>query len=232
MNKNGYLDEIFVSYQGEGVYVGVKQIFVRFSLCNLKCSFCDTPAAKTIMPGFKLFGKKYINNPIKVSGVVRQLIKYKGKVHSVSLTGGEPLFQGAFATALASELKRKGFKVYLETNGTMFDELKGILPYIDIISMDIKLPSTSGQTEFWEAHKNFLKLAGKKVFVKIVVDEKTKKEEIYKALKIAGKTEVIIQPAFKANIKKMLKLLETSKIYEKYPDIRIIPQIHRFIGIA
>ena len=36
------IKEIFASIQGEGIFVGVKQIFVRFCRCNLACKYCDT----------------------------------------------------------------------------------------------------------------------------------------------------------------------------------------------
>ena len=37
------IKEIFASIQGEGPYVGVKQLFIRFCACNLNCDYCDTP---------------------------------------------------------------------------------------------------------------------------------------------------------------------------------------------
>ena len=36
------INEIFYSLQGEGFHTGTPAVFIRFSGCNLKCSFCDT----------------------------------------------------------------------------------------------------------------------------------------------------------------------------------------------
>ena len=36
------INEIFYSLQGEGYHTGTPAVFIRFSGCNLKCSFCDT----------------------------------------------------------------------------------------------------------------------------------------------------------------------------------------------
>ena len=36
------INEIFSSIQGEGLYIGSKQLFIRFCGCNLKCNYCDT----------------------------------------------------------------------------------------------------------------------------------------------------------------------------------------------
>ena len=39
------LIEVFSSIQGEGMLVGCRQVFVRMAMCNLACSYCDTPYA-------------------------------------------------------------------------------------------------------------------------------------------------------------------------------------------
>ena len=40
--KRYRINEIFYSLQGEGRNTGRAAVFVRFSGCNLACSFCDT----------------------------------------------------------------------------------------------------------------------------------------------------------------------------------------------
>ncbi len=43
----GYLSEIFVSFQGEGLHVGRRHLFLRLSGCHLRCRYCDTPGSLT-----------------------------------------------------------------------------------------------------------------------------------------------------------------------------------------
>ena len=44
------LNELFNSFQGEGLYVGQRQTFVRFAGCNLACQYCDSPQALGLTP--------------------------------------------------------------------------------------------------------------------------------------------------------------------------------------
>ena len=78
------IKEIFASIQGEGPYVGYKQLFVRFCNCNLKCNYCDTEFSAN---------ENFIEYcPVELAQEVNQ---YKD-VHSISLTGGEPLLSVEF----------------------------------------------------------------------------------------------------------------------------------------
>ncbi len=231
MIDQGFLDEIFVSYQGEGVLCGVRQVFVRFSLCNLKCAYCDTVAAGELKEKFNAFNGKKVKNPVTVAGVVKLLKSYRGKVHSVSLTGGEPLLQEAFVVRLAKALKKAGFRIYLETNGTLVNALKNILPYTDQVAMDIKLPSTAKVKGLWKTHAEFLKIAGKKAFVKIVVGEDFKISELKKALRLTKNKITVLQPCFGCNSAQLAERIEKTGIYNTVSEIRFVPQIHRLMGI-
>jgi Pyruvate-formate lyase-activating enzyme len=74
-------------------------------------------------------------------------------------------------------LKNQGIKTYLETNGSLANEFSEVKDDIDIVAMDIKLPSSTRDRTLWQEHKRFLSEAkGKDVFVKIVVCESTQKK--------------------------------------------------------
>ena len=86
------ISEIFESIQGEGILVGVRQIFVRFARCNLSCTYCDTVKNSELF--FDYISNRRLRNPISaeyVSSVIRS-----ANVHSISLTGGEPLLYADF----------------------------------------------------------------------------------------------------------------------------------------
>src|SRR3989338_4667728 len=158
-----HINEIFSSIQGEGIYVGRRQIFLRFAGCNIRCGYCDTDfSAKDIVSVGELLKR------------IKYLDRKFGPHRSISFTGGEPLLHTEFLKKLLPRLKKTGFKIYLETNGTLPDALKGIIRFVDIVAMDIKLPSAAKEKPFWQAHKKFLNIAKRKeAFVKIVVTKST-----------------------------------------------------------
>ena len=202
----GYIDEIFTSIQGEGLYCGVRQVFVRFSGCNLRCAYCDTPSSHSnpkvcnieLEPGTLRFAEE--PNPVSYDTFLKYMeILNRYRNHSISITGGEPLLQGKFLRKVLPELKKKGHTIFLETNGTQADQLKKLLPYIDIISMDIKLPSVARLGEMWYDHEDFLQQArDTELFVKIVLGNAMNPIDLEKACKLVAKFSphipVILQP--------------------------------------
>ena len=87
------INEIFYSLQGEGYHTGTPAVFIRFSGCNLKCSFCDTQhEAGTLMTDDEY------------------------PAVTVILTGGEPSLW--IDDALIDRLHEAGKYVCIETNGT------------------------------------------------------------------------------------------------------------------
>jgi len=227
---NAKLIEIFHSIQGEGLYVGVPQVFVRFFECNMHCTWCDTP--HSIGDGKREYEE------LSLKQVMAKIHALYGHAHSVSLTGGEPLLQKDFLKSLSHELHAQGKKTYLDTNGTLPQALGEMIKDIDIIAMDIKLPSSTKQRAFWKEHEEFLKIAAtRQVFVKNVISLDTKKEEIIKAAKLVASVDpnilFILQPNFLDMKKGVIEqCVEHQKSCAKIlKDVRILPQVHKFMKI-
>jgi len=239
--------EIFSSIQGEGLLVGLRQIFLRFHACNLGCTYCDTEmhaspelCAMEETPGRRDFTQ--VANPMELSRLVALLDNWQrgwpGIHHSLSLTGGEPLL---YRETLRDWLPvlRNYLPIYLETNGILHGALADLIDLIDFISMDIKLPSTSGHSGLWEQHHEFLKVAGRKnTFIKAVISDMTEDWEIAKTAEmitsVSKDITLILQPITLTSGSvgiSPLKTLEFQEIASSYlSQVRVIPQTHRYLG--
>ncbi len=221
------ISEIFCSLQGEGIYQGEKQIFIRFFGCDLDCAFCDEK-------------HKEAGEDISREDLIDKVKSLSNFSKTVSLTGGEPLLQIDFLKDTLPFLKANKFMIYLESNGTLPENLRKVIEWIDVIAMDIKLPSSTGMKSFWREHKEFLKVAKiKRVFVKVVVTNKTKTEEVKKAASIVTTVErsipLVLQPVTPQNgIESPQKepLLDFKRrLALNFTNVRIIPQLHRIWGV-
>lgn len=221
--KTAQINEIFDSIQGEGPYIGYRQLFIRFCGCNINCAYCDTE--------FKT-GTVYTTDEL-----VNKINTYDLKaIHSISLTGGEPLIHYEF---LKEFLPRAGKKIYLETNGTMPHALKEISGYTDIIAMDLKIDSAAKIGDIFSKHEEFIKTAketNKEIFAKIVFDEKIQDFEINESIRLAQNYEIplILQPRMDGNsIAVSTDFIEQTvkKFTARYPDTRLIGQVHKFFNI-
>lgn len=100
--------EIFPTLQGEGPFVGHPAVFVRLGGCNLACDFCDTE--------FESF------HDMDIVSIVAQIEQLAAGLRDlVVITGGEPLRQEI--APLCRELLARGFRVQIETNGTLWRAL-------------------------------------------------------------------------------------------------------------
>jgi len=220
----GRVSEVFESIQGEGIYLGEKQIFVRFFGCNLNCKFCDTK-----LDAFCEY------EPRELLGDLQQR---RGNCHSVSFTGGEPLFQKDFLKETLKLTKVSGFRNYLETNGTLPDALGEIIEYVDIVAMDLKLPSSTGLNNFWDAHRRFLKIATQKeVFLKAVICQATEEKDLEEGIKFISEVNktivLVLQPNSYEDINSVRKKCEElkAKCIKAGITACVIPQMHKIVGI-
>ena len=241
--------EVFSSIQGEGLYVGYRQIFVRFFSCNIQCAYCDTPRSIDEVGECRIEatagkGDFYgVPNPLDakaLSGIINSLERSAGLHHLISLTGGEPLLQCRFLKNWLPELSHN-FKIYLETNGTLYKELGDIIDYIDIISMDIKLPGTAQIEPEWDRHRQFLSIAvQKELFVKLVLSAQTSDIEFMRAVDMLSAEDdnipLVLQPVSpygtvegKVDAGRLLDLHAMACRHLK--DVRVIPQSHKMMEL-
>jgi len=243
--------ELFNSIQGEGLYLGERQTFIRFAGCNLSCQYCDTPQALVIPQEFKVEitpGKKdftKFKNPVRVPQLIdfiRGFEKPKGINHSLSLTGGEPLLQVDFLKNFIPQMKEEiGLPVYLESNGVLPDHLAEVIDLVEMVSFDIKLPSATGLSPYWKEHQKALEVAYlKEVFVKIVFTRESKAKEMDEAVSLIAeideKIPLVLQPVtphgpIKHRPRPDQILAFQTIARRKLKRVKVIPQVHRLFGV-
>lgn len=242
MNEN--IIEIFSSIQGEGKYVGCRQVFLRLEGCNLNCTYCDTDSKAGTHPncvveeGAGTYHLVPYPNPISPERAAELVaLAAAGVPHqALSITGGEPLLHASFIRALAPHVH---LPIYLETNGTLYAELKKCIDCVAGISMDIKLPSVTVHP-VWDAHVRFLEIAKvKDTWIKIVVAAESPDSEIDTAVRLvadtAPETMLILQPVtpcggcMKPSSEQLLKWQETA--LRRLANVRVIPQTHRMMDM-
>jgi organic radical activating enzyme len=223
MKNISQICEIFTSVQGEGPYLGQRQTFIRFYGCNLNCKFCDTR-----LVNFRELSLEQVLEEIDTTCFI----------DSLSITGGEPLLQAEFLKTLLPILKQKKFKIYLETNGTLVNQLSSLIDFIDIVSMDFKLPSSTGLKSYFPEHEEFLKTALKKeVFVKAVISLSTTLDDIMKSVDIISQVDkkilLVLQPDTNQLSRQLLDKISEMRSYclGHLNSVRIIPQMHRLVGV-
>ena len=216
--------EVFDSVQGEGIYLGEKQIFVRFFGCNLNCVYCDTKLDRFM--------------EYEPDELVEEIKLYRDKYHSISLTGGEPLLFKDFLREVLKLTAKCGHKHYLETNGTLVPELEELIGHIDFVAMDLKFPSSSGMGNLWDTHRKFLKVAARKeVFLKAIICEGTKEEDLKEATnlikEISPSSVLVLQPnSYEDPIFLQAKLSKYKEICKQAGVVAcVIPQIHKLTGL-
>ena len=225
--------EIFSSFQGEGLLIGERQIFVRFAGCNLNCSYCDTSKSKDSQSGTLM-------SVGEVADEINNLLTPDCK--TISFTGGEPSLYPDFINEVSQCFD---LNIMLETNATLPDNIDSI-ERLNMVSMDIKL-SEHFEGEFDESiflneikTLNLLITKSINVYCKVVILPSTKInsfKEVFK--KLSGEVlskrnlKVIIQPSSPLEEweNKNFKLFEFSEVVGQYFEVLTIPQIHKILNI-
>ncbi len=167
--------EIFFSIQGEGTRAGRPCVFVRFTGCDLRCTWCDT--------AYAFAGGTEMSRAQVLAAVQRHPSRF------VLLTGGEPLLQRELPE-LARELLERGYEVAVETHGKRpLDALPA--PVIRIV--DVKPPGSGVETTDF----GYLGSLASHDEVKFVVDSEADFRwslDVIRAHRLEGRVAVLLSP--------------------------------------
>jgi len=149
------ITEIFKSIQGESTHAGLPCVFVRFTGCNLRCSWCDSEY--TFAGGHRMSHEEVIEE-------VERLSPGGGLVE---ITGGEPMLQEREAIPLMQHLLDEGYMVMLETSGErpLHRVPKGVVKIVDV-----KCPNSGEPDTFFMEN---LEVLGREDEIKFVLSDRT-----------------------------------------------------------
>jgi organic radical activating enzyme len=246
-----HVKEIFLSFQGEGLLTGERQIFIRLAGCNIRCPWCDTPDALLAKdapvarieagPGSGEFEE--LVNPIDVPTVLREVRRIArdddGRVRWVALTGGEPTVHGRFLEELLPALKREGLEILLETNSHYPEVLRAVAASVDFVSADVKVPFAEYAIAR-ETYVAFLRQIGRDAGqVKVVVTGGCPDEDVVEAARLVASVDrtlpFVIQPVTPQGPVRDAPgparlLLLQRRCLEHLERVRVIPQTHKIVG--
>jgi len=232
-NSYGYIKEIFKSIQGEGKYVGAKQLFMRLAGCSVNCLNCDTDYSHEDV--FSIKNKK-IQNPVSPATLADDIAEYfdLSSFHSISITGGEPLDQFDFLKDFIKILKKTSdIRIFLETSGFYCDKLLELNDLVDIFSIDLKIKSSFGVSNLENIQKSLRSIDTSKTYVKLIINKNLAKTEIKSVVKILLDSkikEIYLQPlnniSYNSKSERVIDLFQKNDI-----DAYFIPQLQKFMEI-
>lgn len=207
--------EMFSSINGEGTHAGQLAFFVRFTGCNLNCSYCDTKWANVPNAEYTEMTEDEIRSEVQKSGI-----------SNVTVTGGEPLIQPNIVPLLET-LCGDGRYVEIETNGSAdVSEVLKIKGNRPALTMDYKLPS-SGMESFMRT-ENFALLEAKDTvkFVSGSLADLERALEIIRKYGLIGKCAVYLSPVFgKIEPAEIVEFM----LAQRLNGVNVQLQMHKFI---
>ncbi len=177
--------EKFISINGEGGKAGQTAVFIRFTGCNLSCSYCDTKWANEENAAYTKMTAEEIVNYIKNT-----------RIKNVTITGGEPLIQKDIKLLLELISGEKELCCEIETNGAV-----SLKPFSDIknrpsFTMDYKLPSSGMEKYMLMENFDLLTLNDTVKFVSGNVGDLIRAKDIMDKFELYGRVNLYISPVF------------------------------------
>lgn len=229
--------EIFTSLEGEGILYGTKTLFVRLAGCPFTCFYCDTKDSLPLDSGTEYT----LEDAFSLIDA-----NLKNQTYKVNFTGGDPLIQHEVVAKLAQYIQNKKIPTYLESSCFDSKKFNHVLPFIDIVKIEFKTKDSefADIKHYENLISNAVKclelslLAKKTTYIKIVVSSKTGLSDFTELItrifnsKFENRIDgFIIQPTYgiaEPSLDHLLQLYDV--VYPFYPQVKVVPQLHKFIG--
>jgi 7-carboxy-7-deazaguanine synthase len=188
--------------QGEGAHMGAPCVFLRFAVCNLACSWCDTDFAPA--------GARRLD----AGAVLGRLLELdRHDTRRVVVTGGEPTLQ--WDAELSSVVRGAGFRVHMESNGT------------HPLAAPVDWLTVSPKPQF---HEREQLVAGLPVDeCKVVVDDTVDAGALARYQAFYPAAQRFLQPCMDARHEQ--HLARTLDLVARHPSWRLSLQVHKLLGL-
>lgn len=208
------LAEHFISINGEAQNAGELAVFLRFTGCNLRCSYCDTAWANTPDAPAELYSTEQLCRIVADSGI-----------RNVTLTGGEPLLQSGMPELIVS-LGELGCRVEIETNGSIALDRFAALSPRPCFTMDYKLPDSGMEVHMCTENFGLLTVQDTVKFVSGSSSDLIRAEEIIRRFGLAERCQIYLSPVFgQIDPAEMVEFMKSHRMN----GVRLQLQLHKYI---
>jgi len=214
--------EIFESVQGEGLTVGAPSLFIRTGRCSVGCKFCDTKYSWNSGRGY-------------TAEELRKIVE-ESALPDVIITGGEPLEEPEIDRVLSEISKVKTVRrITLETCGHFYRELPAQKLHLVVspkpLTMEVEFPFTE-VSKFLE---NYTDVELK--FTLFSEEDLKRIKEFLKRYRELVNFPVVLQPLhhpqeeYRETCRRVVKMVLKERELLSQFEIRVIPQVHKLIGV-
>ncbi len=206
--------ERFISINGEASRAGELAVFLRFTHCNLSCTYCDTAWVGSCDAPHTVYTTQELCSYVKESGV-----------KNVTITGGEPLLQEELHELLAA-LSALGVRTEIETNGSLPIAEYARQSYRPAFTLDYKCPSSGMEPHMLTSNYLYLTDVDCVKFVVGSTADLERAREIMETYHLPERCKVYLSPVFgKIDPADIVAFMQEHVMN----GVRLQLQLHKFI---